>query len=109
MDYEPDENEQAVLEVVREERRVNPMRVREQTDLRKQYVNDALRQLQKAGVIRKVSRGLYEHVPENDDEYTEDDEELKRHVRAAGEAIDNDDPDELCRHVRAACEVIDDG
>ena len=93
MDYEPDENEQAVLEVVREEFRVNPMRVRDQTDLRKQYVNDALRQLQKAGVIRKVNRGLYEHVPENDDEYTDDDEELRQAVRDAREAYEDVDGD----------------
>lgn len=67
MDYEPDETERAVLAVLREETRVNPLRVREATDIRKQYVNDALRQLQKAGVVQKVNRGLYEHVPENDD------------------------------------------
>lgn len=73
MDYEPDEREAEVLEVIRRENRVNPMRVREETDLRKQYVNDALRGLQKAGVVRKVNRGLYEHVPENDDEYEQDD------------------------------------
>ena len=66
MDYEPDETERAVLDVIRDEGRVNPLRVRETTDIRKQYVNDALRQLQKAGVVRKVNRGLYEHVPEND-------------------------------------------
>lgn len=67
MEYDPDENEQRVLDVIRREGRVNPLRVREETDLRKQYVNDALRQLQKANVVRKVNRGLYEHVPENDD------------------------------------------
>lgn len=67
MEYEPDENERAVLDVLREERRVNPMRVRDQTDIRKQYVNDALRQLRKLGVVEKVNRGLYEYVPEEDD------------------------------------------
>lgn len=67
MEYDPDENEQQVLDVIRREGRVNPLRVREETDLRKQYVNDALRQLQKANVVRKVNRGLYEHVPEHDD------------------------------------------
>jgi hypothetical protein len=34
--------------------------------------------------------------------------ELKEHVRAAGEAIDDQDIDALRRHVRAACEVLDD-
>lgn len=67
MDYDMDENERAVLDVLREERRVNPLRVREQTEIRKQYVNDALRQLRKLGVVRKVTKGLYEYVPENDD------------------------------------------
>jgi len=61
-DYEPDEREQAVLDVVKRERRVNPMRVREVTDIRKQYVNDALKQLTKAQYIRKVNRGLYEYA-----------------------------------------------
>mgnify|MGYP006310369909 CR=1 FL=1 len=91
MEYEPDENEEAVLKVIRKEHRVNPMRVREQTGLRKQYVNDALRQLQKAGVIRKVNRGLYEHVPENDDEYTTDDQELREAVREAREVYEDVD------------------
>ncbi|MDQ2053217.1 hypothetical protein [Halobellus sp. H-GB7] len=112
MDYEPDETEQKVLDVVRREKRVNPMRVREATGVRKQYVNDALRQLQKAGVVRKVNRGLYEHVPENDDEGDQngalDVDELEQHVLAAGEAIENNDVEALRRHVRAACEVIED-
>ena len=98
MDYEPDETEQKVLDVVRREKRVNPMRVREATGVRKQYVNDALRQLQKAGVVRKVNRGLYEHVPENDDE--------------AEDATDTDDVDlEAVRaaiaDARAAYEDVD--
>lgn len=67
MDYKPDDDEQAVLEVFREEKRANPMRIRERTDLRKQYVNDALNQLQKLGVVEKLNRGLYEYVPEQDD------------------------------------------
>ena len=68
MDYELDEYESAVLDILREEGRVNPLRVREETGIRKQYVNDALRQLRKTGVVRQVTRGLYEHVPEEDDE-----------------------------------------
>lgn len=67
MDYEPDDRERAVLDVFREEGRANPMRVRDVTDLRKQYVNDALNQLQKLGVVQKLNRGLYEYVPEEDD------------------------------------------
>jgi hypothetical protein len=67
MDYQPDDDERAVLDVLRDEGRVNPLRIRERTDIRKQYVNDALRQLQKLGVVRNVNRGLYEYVPEEDD------------------------------------------
>lgn len=67
-DYELDERERAVLDLLREEHRVNPLRVRERLDMRKQYVNEALRQLEKAGFIKKVTRGLYEFVedPESD-------------------------------------------
>ena len=67
LDYQPDENERAVLDLLREERRVNPLRLREQTGIRKQYVNDALQQLDKLGVVRNVNRGLYEYVPAEDD------------------------------------------
>lgn len=67
MDYTPDDRERAVLDVLREEGRANPLRIRERTDIRKQYVNDALRQLQKLGVVRNVNRGLYEYVPGEDD------------------------------------------
>lgn len=67
MPYTPDENEQAVLDALREEGRANPMLLREKTDLRKQYVNDALTQLQKADRVRKVSRGLYEYVDGDED------------------------------------------
>jgi len=70
MDYRPDEKEQAVLDVMREHGRANPMLIRDETELRKEYVSRALTGLEKAGVVRKVTRGLYEHRPENDDEYT---------------------------------------
>lgn len=94
MEYDPDENEQRVLDVIRREGRVNPLRVREETDLRKQYVNDALRQLQKANVVRKVNRGLYEHVPEHDD------------VPTTG-AVDLDALREAIADARAAYEDVD--
>lgn len=110
MEYEPDENEQAVLEVLREEGRANPYLIRERIELRKEYVSKALTGLVKAGVVEKATRGLYDHVPENDDEFERDDdvEQLKQHVRAAGEAIEEQDVDALRRHVRAACKVIGD-
>lgn len=67
MPYTPDGEERAVLDVLRREHRANPLRIREETDIRKQYVNDALDQLQKVGVVEKVNRGLYQHVPGEDD------------------------------------------
>lgn len=69
MDYEPDEEERQVLNVLREHGRANPMLIREETGLRKEYVSRALTGLRKAQVVRKVTRGLYDHVPENDDEF----------------------------------------
>lgn len=69
MDYQPDDEEQQVLDVLREHGRANPMLIREETGLRKEYVSRALDGLQKAQVVEKVTRGLYDHVPENDDEF----------------------------------------
>lgn len=69
MEYQPDENEQQVLDVLREHERANPMLIRDETGLRKEYVSRALSGLQKAGVVEKVVRGLYDHVPENDDRH----------------------------------------
>ena len=60
--FEPTENQEAVLEVLEEEHRVNPLRVRNETGLEKQRVNDALGSLVDAGWIRRVNRGLYEFV-----------------------------------------------
>lgn len=61
-DYEPSENQEEVLQVFKEEKRVNPLRVRDVTGLEKQRVNDALQSLVAAGWVRKVNRGLYEFV-----------------------------------------------
>lgn len=69
MDYEPDEEEEQVLNVLRAEGRANPMLIREHTGLRKEYVSRALGGLRKAGVVDKATLGLYDHVPENDDEF----------------------------------------
>lgn len=87
MDYQPDEQELEVLDVLREEGRANPMLLREKTDLRKEYVSRALNGLQKAGVVRKVTRGLYEHVPEEDDDYTH--EHAPVEVDALRDALDD--------------------
>jgi len=66
-DYDPGENEEYVLAVLKEGRdqnepwgRVNPLYIREQTDLNKQQVNYALNQLMAAGWVKKITDGLYE-------------------------------------------------
>ena len=60
--YEPTDREDDVLEIVREERRVNPLLVREETGYGKGDVNTALSNLRAAGWVRRVTRGLYEFV-----------------------------------------------
>lgn len=68
--YEPNEREERVLELFVEGRdagepwgRVNPLYVRERTELDKGQVEYALRNLATAGWIRQVNRGgLYEFV-----------------------------------------------
>lgn len=59
-DFKPTENQEAVLEVLKEEHRVNPLRVREITGFEKQRVNEALGSLVDAGWVKRVTRGLYE-------------------------------------------------
>jgi hypothetical protein len=101
MDYQPDEQEQQVLSVLRDYHTVNPMLIREETGLRKEYVSRALDGLQKAGVVEKVTRGLYQHIPEQDDEYTAtsacgvDLDELRNLVDEARDAYENIDNDRL--------------
>lgn len=112
MEYGPDENEQRVLDVIRREGRVNPLRVREETDLRKQYVNDALRQLQKANVVRKVNRGLYEHVPENDDVSPAADidvEALREAITDAKAAYEDVDGDGVREALARMGAILEDG
>lgn len=67
--YDPADNEEAILQVLQEGRqqgdpwgRVNPLYLREQTDLNKQQINYALNQLQAAGWVKKLTKGLYEFV-----------------------------------------------
>ncbi len=60
--YEPTEQEESVIELLKEEQRVNPLRVRDVTGFGKQRVNDLLGNLVAAGWVRKVNRGLYEFV-----------------------------------------------
>jgi len=69
-EYEPNEREEQVLALFVEGRdqgdpwgRVNPLYIRERTDLEKGQVEYALRNLSTAGWIRQLNRGgLYEFV-----------------------------------------------
>jgi len=92
--------------------RATPGHIVQETDLSRQTVHSQLNQLLAGEHVRYVHEGtgLYELVddPRDDVDQEDDVEELKRHVRAAGEAIEAQDVDALRRHVRAACEVIDD-
>ena len=61
--YEPDDDAEAVLAVFKaEDARLTPRRIRSMTDLRRQYVHNALKSLTDAGWIERVDRGLYEFV-----------------------------------------------
>ena len=68
-DYEPGDNEEHILDVLKEGRdsgepwgRANPLYLRERTGLNKQRINYALNQLRAAGWVKKVTDGLYELV-----------------------------------------------
>ena len=88
-----------------------PQNLADKLGYSRQYVQNRLQMLKAADYVKNVGGGLYELVddPRNDVDQEGDVEELKRHVRAAGEAIEEQDVDALRRHVRAACEVIGDG
>jgi DNA-directed RNA polymerase specialized sigma54-like protein len=60
--YSPTDSDEAVIDVLSVEGRANPYLIREQTDLDRQTVNNALIRLTSAGWVRKVTRGLYEFV-----------------------------------------------
>lgn len=75
----------------------------------RQYIQNRLQMLKAADYVKNVGGGLYELVDDPRDNTGENNvEELKRHVRAASEAIEEGNDKELHRHVRAACEVIGD-
>lgn len=70
--FEPNEAQEDVLTVFKEEQRANPLRVRKRyPDYSKQQVNDALGSLVDAGWVRRVNRGLYEFVedPREDEDH----------------------------------------
>jgi len=110
---EPRQLNEADREILDElhEGRASPSYLSEQTGVEQTYINQRLRRLDEHGHVDNLARGLWELAddPREDGAGEDDVEELKRHVRAAGEAIEEQDVDALRRHVRAACEVIDDG
>jgi len=65
-DFDPTEQQQEVLDVFCEEYQVNPMRIRDVTEMPKQRVNDILGSLRDAGWIKQVTRGLYRLVYDGD-------------------------------------------
>ena len=65
--YTTSDREERVLELLQEGResdepwgRVNPMYVKEELDIKRQYANKALSNLVTAGWVRKPVTGLYE-------------------------------------------------
>jgi len=64
-DHDPSDHEEVVLSVLKNQPggRANAMLLREEADeLSKQQINVALNQLQAAGWVEKVTRGLYDLV-----------------------------------------------
>lgn len=105
MPYQPDEIEQAVLDVLKREGRANPLRIREETDIRKQYVNNALRQLDKAELVRKVTTGLYEYTG-SDAPGTVDKPALNRALDDVENAAERGDGDALRKALQRAREIL---
>ena len=62
--YDPDDEiEERVLSVLKQEGRATPFLIREELgDVRKEYVNDRLDNLIRAGWVEKRTRGLYDFV-----------------------------------------------
>lgn len=58
-EYEPSENEEQVIDVLKDGR-ATPKLIKEETDLNDQQINYGMNQLIAAGWVEKVSKGLYE-------------------------------------------------
>lgn len=78
-DFEPTDEEEAVLEVMEDENRANPLLIREETSLGKGHINTALTRLTSAGWVRKITRGLYEFVedPRTETEHADNSSEAR--------------------------------
>ncbi|WP_254526024.1 MarR family transcriptional regulator [Natrinema caseinilyticum] len=57
--FDPSKQQRQVLDVFCDEYQVNPRRIRDNTGLERQRVNDALTALENAGWVEKRARGLY--------------------------------------------------
>jgi hypothetical protein len=62
VEYQLDEKTSKVLDVFKNESRVNPIRIREQTGLSKQEVNTSLNHLMSMDLVEKPTRGLYDYT-----------------------------------------------
>lgn len=60
--FDPSDDEESVLEVLKEENQANPLRIRNVTGLSKQRVNSSLNRLIGAGWVKKMNRGLYRFI-----------------------------------------------
>jgi len=112
--YEPDAVEDRVIELLRDEHRVNAPLVVDRTDLSRADVNHALRNLATAGWCRNLARGLYEYV--EDPRVADDGADAQRaetrpespavsHARDALAEWDPADADSQ-KARRAVCEVV---
>lgn len=68
-DFTPNQRQDAILDILKEGRDhgqpwgyANPKRLENRLDIRRQYINRALRGLVDAGWVEKVNRGLYRFV-----------------------------------------------
>lgn len=61
-DFTPKDDDEVLLELLKEHNRATPQSIREDTGLNKSEVDRSLDRLLAAGWVRRVSRGLYELV-----------------------------------------------
>ena len=67
-DHDLTEDDEAVLEVLRDEKQVNPLLIRKLTGLEKGEVNTALTRLSRRGYVKQRVRGLYQYVEGDGDD-----------------------------------------
>lgn len=65
-DHDLTEDDEAVLEVLRDEKQVNPLLIRRLTGLEKGEVNTALTRLSRRGYVKQRVRGLYQYVEDEE-------------------------------------------